>query len=166
RNPESSPQVDARWRLHAMVGEITVPRVRNTAASDVCAASAMQDENDGHRWRRNPESSPQVEPRWQVIAMGGEMTVPRVPNTAASDICAASAMQDENDRHRWRRNPESSPQVEPRWQVIAMGGEMTGPRVPNTAASDDGAAAAVQEERGRGRRRRTQESPPGEQPRR
>src|SRR5690606_24508369 len=86
-------------------------------------------------WRRNPESSPQVEPRWQVIAMGGEMTVPRVPNTAASEVCAASAMQDENDRHRWRRNPESSPQVEPRWQVIAMGGEMTVPRVPNTAAS-------------------------------
>src|SRR5690606_40457471 len=147
----------SRWQVIAMGGEMTVPRVPNTAASDVCAASAMQDENDRHRWRRNPESSPQVEPRWQVIAMGGEMTVPRVPNTAASDVCAASAMQDENDRHRWRRNPESSPQVEPRWQVIAMGGEMAGPRVPNTAASEDGPAAAALQERGQGRARRQRE---------
>src|SRR5690606_31777071 len=109
RNPESSPQVEPRWQVIAMGGEMTVPRVPNTAASGGGAGTAMQDENDGHRWRRNPESSPQVEPRWQVIAMGGEMTVRRDTNTAASDGCAASAMQDENDRHRWRRNPESSP---------------------------------------------------------
>src|SRR5690606_42120938 len=99
-----------------------------------------------HRWRRNPESSPQVEARWRVIAMGGEMTVPRVPNTAASDVCAASAMQDENDRHRWRRNPESSPQVEQRWQGIGTGGEMSEPRVPYTAASEDCDASAMQDE--------------------
>src|SRR5690606_19385191 len=141
------------------------PRVPNTAASDVCAASAMQDENDGHRWRRNPESSPQVEPRWQVIAMGGVMTAPRVTNTAASDGCAASAMQDENDGHRWRRNPESSPQVEPRWTVFAFAAVFRAPRVPNTAASDVCAASAMQDENDRHRWRRNPESSPQVEPR-
>src|SRR5690606_26846416 len=152
--------MEARWQVIAMGGEMTVPRVPNTAASDVCAASAMQDENDRHRWRRNPESSPKVEPRWQVIAMGGEMTVHRVPNTAASDVCAASAMQDENDGHRWRRTPPTRRSSELRWQVIAMGGEMTVPRVPNTAASDVCAASAMQDENDGHRWRRNPESSP------
>src|SRR5690606_9526638 len=152
--------MEARWQVIAMGGEMARPWVPNTAASDVCAASAMQDENDRHRWRRNPESSPQVEPRWQVIARGGEMALPGVPNTAASDGCAASAMQDENDRHRWRRKPASSPPAESRRDALPIGGEMARPWVPNTAASDVCAASAMQDENDRHRWRRNPESSP------